>query len=322
MNINKTADECIIESASVLLKCFVDPTLSVAQKQELTKWIACFFDYQDALINDEQNKIDSLEDKLKSSFVPSYYKNALKEFKTANLLYQKSLELKDLLTLFLKYSTKQTIKAINTFNKKIVKAMEIYNINLEQKFVKNFQILLYTIHYHLSYLFKTKLEKTITTFIDIIKTKVIQKKTNQSKLLIDVILSENENFFNQMPQIQLTNFIYQIDDIFQENTNNKKIDTKIKSLILTPPKKINVSINQLLKDNKIDFYHEIWSDKYVDEKKSKLLMHLFAYETYFVQGNDNHQTYEDLVLKNIIDDEKYWILVHKYKLINKIAKKI
>gem|GEM_PF-977197 len=34
-------------------------------------------------------------------------------------------------------------------------------------------------------------------------------------------------------------------------------------------------------------------------------MHLFAYETYFLQGHNHHQIYEDLVLKKIIDEDKY-----------------
>ncbi|MBE4703986.1 hypothetical protein [Spiroplasma platyhelix] len=321
MNINKTADECIVENASVLLKCFVDPSLSLTQKQALTKWLTCFFDFQDA-VNNNQKQVNALEEKLNFSFVPLYYKNALQEFKTANFFYKKDFSLQQLQTFFLDYSTKQTIKTINTFSKKIIDTIKFYNIELETNFIKNFQTLIYAVHYHLGYLFKSKLKETVTTFTKICKTKVLCKKSNKETLLINLILKENEKFFNKIKQIQLINFIYKLDDIFQESFDFKDVDKKISSLIFIQPKKIKISMYKMLKDNNIDFYHEIWKNNHVDEKTSKLIMHLFAYETYFVQGYNNQQIYEDLVLKNIIDEEKYWIVLHKYKLINKIGKKI
>ncbi|MGL5268755.1 MAG: hypothetical protein ACRC8P_03215, partial [Spiroplasma sp.] len=160
MNINKTADECIVESASVLLKCFVDPNLSVEQKQKFTKWIFLFFDYQDAINNNNQRQIDFLQQTLSFSPVPSYYKNALQEFKNANLFYNKIYSFKTLKKMFLDYSTKQTIKTVNAFSRVFIKSMETYNIQFENKFIENFQILIYTVNYHLSYIFKNYLEKT------------------------------------------------------------------------------------------------------------------------------------------------------------------
>lgn len=321
MNINKTADECIVENASVLFKCFVDPNLKVTQKQQLTKWLICFFDYQDAINNSNQSQIESLQQKLSFNFAPIYYKNALREFKIANFFYKKFLSLKDLQNLFLNCSTKQTIKTINTFCQKFMQTINSYKIKYESEFIENFPILIYSMHYHLSYIFKSKLKATVWTFIKIIKTKIQCKKTKKETLLINAILLENEKFFNKIQQIELSNFIYKLDDIFQEICNMQDLDQKISKLIFNHPKKLNISMNKLLKDNAIDFYDEIWKNDYADEKKSKLIMHLFAYETYFVQGYNNHKIYEDLVLKNIINEEKYWILLHKYKLANKITKK-
>lgn len=320
MNINKTADECIVESASVLLKCFVDPNLSLTQKQKFTKWITWFFDYQDAINNSNQKQIDFLQQKLSLTFVPSYYKNALQEFKNANLFYNKTFLFKELATMFTDYSTKQTIKSVSTFSKVFIKSIENNNIKIEKKFIENFQTLIYTIHYHLSYIFKNKLEKTVRSFIKIIKTKVFCKKLKEEITLIEFIMLNNENYFNKVQEIQLTNFIYKIEEIFQESLYPNDVDQKIVNLIFIQPKKISISMNALLKNNGIDFYQEIWNNANVNEKKTKLLMHLFAYETYFVQGHNHQQIYEDLVLKNIIEDEKYWVLFHQYKIANHITK--
>lgn len=316
MKINKTADECIVESASVLLRCFVDNKISLIQKQKLTKWITWFFIYQDAINNNNHKQIEFLEQKLSLTFIPLYYKNALQEFKNANLFYNKTLSLKELKKLFLDYSTKHTIKTVTTFSKVFIKSIKNYNIKIENNFIEDFQILIYTIHYHLTYIFKNKLEKTVKSFIKIIKTKIFDKKLNKEILLINLILIKNESFFNNIQQIQLINFIYQLDEIFQETPLND-VDEKIVNLIFNKPKKINISMYSLLKDNGVNFYHEIWNKNEIDENKAKLLMHLFAYETYFVQGNNHEETYEELVLKNIIDDEKYWVILHKYKISNK-----
>lgn len=321
MNINKTADECIVESASVLLKCFVDPNYSIIEKQNFTKWLTCFFDYQDAINTTNKTQINSLNEKLRLTYAPSYYKKALQEFQTANFLYDKNFSLQKLGMFFLAHSTKPTIKTVNTFVQKIIKTIKSYNIELDSEFIANFQILIFAINHHLTYLFHSKLKATVHTFTKIIKTTIEMKKTRQETLLIEAILHENEKFFNNVQQVELSNFIYKLDDIFQETFNIQDVDEKIKKLIFTKPKKLNISMHQLFKDNNIDFYQEIWKEDDVDEKKSKLLMHLFAYETYFVQGYGNHEIYENLVLKNIITEEKYWILLHKYKLANKITKK-
>lgn len=320
MKINKTADECVVESALVLLKCFVDPNLSLIEKQKFTEWITWFLDFQDAVNNINQKEINYLKEKLNLTSLPIYYKNALQEFQNANLFYNENLSLKELAVLFLKYSTEQTNNIVNAFSKVFIKAIESY-ITLENIFIKNFQILIYTIHYHITYLFKTKLENTIKIFIKILKAKVFYKTTNEEILLINIILNENEVFFSQIQEIQLTNFIYKLEEIFQEfnNDTNQKLDDKLKNLIFAQPKKINTSMNTLLKNHDINFYNEIWSKKSGNEQNTKLLMHLFAYETYFVQGQGNHEIYEELVLKNIIQEEKYWIIIHKYKLLNKIV---
>lgn len=321
MNINKTADECIVESASVLLKCFVDPSLSLEEKQKLTKWLICFFDYQDAINTSNQKQINFLSKKMSLTPVPLYYQNALQEFKTANFFCKKKISFENLQQLLFNHSTKQTIKTVKTFSKKFIQTINAYNIKLESDFVDIFQVLIYTIHYHISYLFKNKLDQTVAKFIEIIKTKVLNKKTKKDTLLINLILKENESFFNKLQQIQLLNFIYKIDDIFQESTNTDDIDEKINDLIFIQPKKMNISMHQILKEHQIDFYNEIWKENYINEKNSKLIMHLFAYETYFIQGYGNQEIYEDLVLKNIINDAKYWIILHKYKLINKLTKR-
>lgn len=321
MNINKTADECIVESASVLLKCFVDPNYSIIEKQNFTKWLICFFDYQDAINTTNKTQINSLNEKLSLTYAPSYYKKALQDFQTANFLYDKNFSLQKLGMFFLAYSTKPTIKTVNTFVQKIIKTIRSYDIELDPEFTTNFQVLIFAINHHLTYLFHNKLKSTVRSFINIIKTTIKMKKIHQKTLLIEAILHENEKFFNSVQQVELANFIYKLDDIFQETFNSQDVDEKIKKLIFTKPKKITISMHQLLKDNNIDFYQEIWKDDDVNEMKSKLLMHLFAYETYFVQGYGNHEIYEDLVLKHIINEEKYWILLHKYKLTNKITKK-
>lgn len=319
MKINKTADECIVESSMVLLKSFVDPNFSLVQKQKFTKWITWLFDYQDAINNSNQKEIDFLQKKLSLKYVPLYYKNALQEFQNANIFYNGITSLKELRSKFLNYSTKQINKTVSTFSKTFIKSMITY-VNLETKFIDTFHTLTYTIQYHISYIFKKELEKTVKTLIKLLKTKIFYKKENQEMPLINAILKENETFFSEIQEIQLTNFIYKLEEIFQESfiESETELDNKITNLIFSKPKEINVSMNYLLKKNNINFYNEIWTDTNASEKKSKQLMHLFAYETYFIQGHDNHQIYEELVLKNIIIEEKYWIIIHKYKLLNKI----
>lgn len=321
MNINKTADECIIETSSILLKTLVDPKLSLAQKQIFTQWLTYFFDYQDAINTAQYQEIDFLNEKLKLMPTSNYYKKALQEFQTANILYKTNFSLNQLETFFSNHAIKATTKAVTTLVQKIIKTIKSFNIKLETNFLKDFQILIYTIHYHLTYLFEDKLKNTVKTFTNIITQKIWSKKLQKETLLINIILKENENFFNQIQQVQLLNFIYKIDDIFQETSNIEETNKKINDLIFNNPKKLNVTMHKLLTENNIDIYQEIWKNNTINEKNSKLIMHLLAYETYFVQGYNNQTIYEDLVLKNVIKKEKYWIILHKYKLLNRIIKK-
>lgn len=315
MNINKTADECIVENASVLLKCFGDQNFSVEQKQKFTNWIISFFEYQDAINQNNQKKINIFKDKLNSVSVPSYYKNALQEFNNANLFFNNS-PFKKLNKLIFDYSTKPTIKIVNNFSKVFINSIKNFNIQYEKNFIENFKTMIFTINYHLSYQFKKELEKTVSSFINIIKTTIFCKKRKKEFLLIEWILENNEKFFWKIQQIQLTNFIYKLEEFFKNIFDFEEINEKIKNLIFSEPKKLTTSMYTLLKNNKINFYNEIWENDKINEKKAKMLMHLFAYETYFVQGQNHQQTYEDLILKNIIDYEKYWIIFHNHKNLN------
>lgn len=318
MNINKTADETIVENAKVLLKCFTDPTLSLEEKQKYTKWITCFLDYQDAVNVNNQTKIIFLEQKLNLNSLPIYYKNALQEFKNCNLFYNKISDFKKLKTLFIDYSNQITIKNINDFIKIFLNSFQKYKIKLTEKFIENFQILIYTIHYHLSYLFTDALGPTVKTLINILRKKILLNQTKKPMTLINLILKKNEGFFNEIEQIQLINFIFQLEEIFQSAKQNNILNLKINQLIFNKPNKLKISMNSLLIKNNIKLYDEIWKNHQIDEKKTKLLMHLFAYETYFVQGHNHQQIYEDLVLKKIIDEDKYWTILHQYKRKNEI----
>lgn len=318
MNINKTVDETIVENAKTLLKCCTDSSLSLQEKQKYTKWISWFLDYQDAININNQAKIIFLEQKLNLNSLPIYYQNALQEFKNCNLFYCKINDFKELTSLFINYSNQITIKNINDFIKIFLDSFQKYKVKLTNNFSENFQILIYTTHYHLSYLFSDQLNPTVTTLIDILQKKVLIAQNQKPITLFNLILKENEIFFNEIQEIQLINFIFQLEEIFETTQQSKLLNSKIKQLIFNQPKKLKISMNNVLTENNIKLYDEIWKNNLIDEKKSKLLMHLFAYETYFLQGHNHHEIYEDLVLKKIIDEDKYWTILHQYKSKNEI----
>lgn len=331
MNINKTADECIIELGIALLQCFADPDLSLKEKQEATKWVTYFLDYQDAINYNDTEKIKELSTKLLNSFRPKYYDDALKEFNNANIIFNDPTSLVDLKTAITRNASKETKATINTFSYIFIKTMKKYESHLKNnefivngEVIINMKLLFYSIHYHIGYNFHKELIKIVKTLTKILKTKVKMKnKTyfsgkNESNLL-QLILTENHEYFKSLQQIQLINFIHELDDIF---TNSFNINSKIDNLIFSKPKKLKITLNTLFKNHNINLYDEIWKDDKIDNKKSNLIMHLFAYETYFLQGHNNYNYYEELILNKIITEEKYSFILNEYKTINKIHKKI
>ncbi|MDQ7982847.1 MAG: hypothetical protein REH79_01330 [Spiroplasma sp.] len=317
--INKTADETIVETAKVLLQCLVDPKLSLEKKQKYTRWVSWFFDYQDAIHIKNEKQIINLEQKLNLYQLPKYYHDGLQEFKNCNLFFNQINDFNELKSLIFDYTTKTTKNNINKFSKIFINTFKIYKINLTKNFIENFHILIYTIHYHLTYIFKEFLVTTVKLLTKILQKQILIQKTEQTISLINLILQENEIFFNQIQQIHLINFIYQLEEIFDSTNQENIINLRINQLIFNQPNKITISMNHLLKINNIKFYDEIWKNNLIDEKKSKLLMHFFAYETYFIQGHNHHQIYENLILKNLIDEEKYWLILSQYKRKNKIT---
>lgn len=51
-----------------------------------------------------------------------------------------------------------------------------------------------------------------------------------------------------------------------------------------------------------------------------MIMHLFAYETYYVQRNHNYETYEQLVLNSVLTDPLFQKIFVEYKTKNQINK--
>lgn len=331
MNINKTADECIIELGIALFQCFADPKLSLTEKKEATKWITYFLDYQDVLNSHNITEINEIDKKLTSSFKPIYYQDAYQEFKNANIIFANANSLKHLNSEIVQHASQLTMKIINTFSYTFIKTMKKYenqlknnDFNLNDEFIINIKMLFFCIHYHIGYNFQKELSKIVKTLVKILKTKI--KKTNkifyQSKnenTILQIILSENHEYFKNIQQIQLINFIHGLDDIF---TNNFNINHKVDNLIFSKPTKIEITLNALLKKYGINLYDEIWKNDKVNNQKSNLLMHLFAYETYFLQGHNNHNYYEELILNRIITDKKFSLILNEYKKVNKIHPQI
>ena len=331
MNINKTADECIAELRIALLQCLGDSQLSLEEKQGATKWIAAFLNYQDALNKKDEAKIDFYQQQLNKMFCPNYYKNALQEFKNANILYKNIHTINKLNLAIIDYATNQTILATNNFCdaflntlKKYQLFINDYDLIINKQFIDSFKLLIFTIHYHLSYSFKNELLTTLEILTKILKNKIkVNKQENndkEEKLLINMIISENKKLFNSTPQINLINFINRLDEIF--NYESGSINKKIMSLVFKKPKRLVITMNTILKKHNIFLYQEIWENEKINHKKSNMLMNLFAYETYFLQGHNHQQIYEDLILKKVIVNEKYWFIFQEYKIKNKIDQKI
>lgn len=326
MLINKTADECIIETGGALFQCFVDKNLTIDQKKMCVNWIVLFLNYQDAIIHHDKHQINSLQNQLAESFTTTYYKSALKEFNNANITYNQNLNLEDFSKICLKNSSpklKTIILELNkifntTFikNKQALAYFELNNIS------NIFLTLFFIINYHLGYHFKQELIPIIKTFTNVIKTPIFIEQNNShvKMMLLKKILQDNKQYFEDIEPIQLRNFIHTLDDIFSDGLN---INNKIEKLILTRPHKIKFSMNMLLKKHGIKLEEVLWKNN--DESNptvGNMIMHLFAYETYYVQHNNNYEIYEKIILNNVLIDPLYQRIFAEYKINNNINKVI
>gem|GEM_PF-1034495 len=97
----------------------------------------------------------------------------------------------------------------------------------------------------------------MTTLIDILQKKVLIKQNQKPITLFNLILKENEIFFNEIQEIQLINFIFQLEEIFETTQQSKLLNSKIKQLIFNQPKKMKISMNNVLTENNIKLYDEI-----------------------------------------------------------------
>jgi len=97
----------------------------------------------------------------------------------------------------------------------------------------------------------------VTTLIDILQKKVLIKQNQKPITLFNLILKENEIFFNEIQEIQLINFIFQLEEIFETTQQSKLLNSKIKQLIFNQPKKMKISMNNVLTENNIKLYDEI-----------------------------------------------------------------
>jgi len=97
----------------------------------------------------------------------------------------------------------------------------------------------------------------VTTLIDILQKKVLIKQNQKPITLFNLILKENEIFFNEIQEIQLINFIFQLEEIFETTQQSKFLNSKIKQLIFNQPKKLKISMNNVLTENNIKLYDEI-----------------------------------------------------------------
>jgi len=97
----------------------------------------------------------------------------------------------------------------------------------------------------------------VTTLIDILQKKVLIAQNQKPITLFNLILKENEIFFNEIQEIQLINFIFQLEEIFETTQQSKLLNSKIKQLIFNQPKKLKISMNNILTENNIKLYDEI-----------------------------------------------------------------
>lgn len=327
MLINKTADECIIETGGALFQCFVDTNLTVDQKKSCIDWIILFLNYQDAIILHDEQQINSLQKKLTETFTTDYYKNALKEFNNANLLYNnKNVIFTNFNNTYSENSSQDIINIIYQFQKSFTKTINEHKNSLTyfdlNKTSDNMLLLFFIIHYHLGYQFKQELTPIIKNFTSLVKTPIYIKQNDShvKMLLMKKILQDNEQLFEDLELIQLRNFIHSLDDIFTSGLN---ISSKIEKLILTKPHRIKFSMNMLLKKHGIDLQTILWKNN--EESNpiiGNMIMHLFAYETYYVQSNHNYETYEQLVLNNVLIDPLFQKIFNEYKVNNGINKVI
>jgi len=97
----------------------------------------------------------------------------------------------------------------------------------------------------------------VTTLIDILQKKVVIEQNQKPITLFNLILKENEIFFNEIQEIQLINFIFQLEEIFETTQQSNLLNSKIKQLIFNQPKKLKISMNNVLTENNIKLYDEI-----------------------------------------------------------------
>ncbi|TLF25027.1 MAG: hypothetical protein FCO83_03190 [Spiroplasma sp. WSS] len=325
MLINKTADECIIETGGALFQCFVDTNLTVDQKKMCINWIVLFLNYQDAVILCDEEKINSLQKELSETFTTDYYKNALKEFNNANLIYKKTI-LTNFKNVCLENTSQDIINIITQFHQSFIKTIDEHKKSLTflnlNKIYENLLLLFFIIHYHLGYQFKQELIPIIRSFTNMIKIPIYieQNDSHVKMLLMKKILQDNEQLFEDLELIQLRNFIHSLDDIFANGLN---ISSAIEKLILTRPHKIKHSMNMLFKKHGIKLQEILWkNNKESNPTIGNMIMHLFAYETYYVQRNHNYETYEQLVLNNVLTDPLFQKIFIEYKTKNQINKVI
>lgn len=326
MLINKTADECIIETGGALFQCFVDKDLTVDQKKMCINWIILFLNYQDAIIHQDEKKINNLQKELSETFTTQYYKKALQEFNNANIIYNQKTTLADFNNIWLETSSQEVINTITQFNKTFNEtliqhksSLSYFNLNTISE---NFLLLFFVVHYHLGYKFKQELLPIIKTFTSVVKTPVYIKQNDShvKMLLMKKILTNSETFFNDVEPIHLRNFIHNLDDIFSDGLN---INNKVEKLVLTKPHRIKCSMNMLLKKHGVKLNEALWKNtKETNLTNGNMIMHLFAYETYYTQRNNNYEIYEQLVLNTVLIDLLYQQIFADYKKCNKINKAI
>lgn len=318
MNINKTADECIIEQNIAILQFLIDKNLTLKQKQETTKWLTNFFDLQDAVNLKNKKMIINKIYNLNNFFTPWYFQEVQKEFINANQIMNHTANLKNLKNKIIKFTSKNIINKINILTNNFMEIINKYSSELPLEFKSNLKLLLFIIYYKIGHIFKEEINNLIVEpIVDVFLKKVKVEPINTN--IIILIIEKNEEFLNQIQIINLINFMFQTKEILEENENNELIKEKIKNLIYLKPNKIVVTLNQLFKNEQINLYEEIWKHNKIGNSNNNLLMHLLAYETYFIQGYNHNKTYEELIIDKIIHKNlKYKEIFEKYKLINNV----
>lgn len=324
MLINKTADECIIETGGALFQCFVDKNLTVDQKKICINWIILFLNYQDSIIFQDKNKIKNLKKELSQTFTTSYYNKALQEFDNANTIYNEKTNLADFNNICLMTSSQEVITIIINFNETFNGTFNKHQSSLNYfdltTISKDLLLLFFIVHYHLGWWFKQELLPIVKTFTKIVKTPIYieQNESHVKMLLMKKILVDNKEFFDNIEPIHLRNFIHSLDDIFSDGLN---ISSKIEKLVFNKPHRIKYSMNMLLKKHGVNLKEVLWNN---DEEANpiiiNMIMHLFAYETYYVQRNNNYETYEQLILNTVLIDPLYQQIFADYKKSNNINK--